>query len=129
MITFDPDHYYLGIWFIGHDEQAPITQRYDWLMAVWRETPTAPWSLVCRTRRHHSENPWDTQDTKSWYRAEADPALTEAALLEKIEDLASLASSASGQPCHVVLVQGSGEQAFHLLRQQPWCHLQEQPSA
>src|SRR5262245_42108834 len=122
-IHFDPAYYFLGLWFIGHDAHAPIAQRQDWLCATYRETPDGPWKLVYRFRRHGGGDAWGPRGEQRWWESGALPDLSDDAMLEKMEQLASQLSGAMGQPAHSVIVQGNGHQAFELLQLQPWVHM------
>jgi len=122
MIEFNPEYYFLGFWFIGHNADAPVAARYDWLMAVWREQPAGDWTMRYRIRRHHGEDPWDNDDAKTWYGGVGSRELDDEAMLARIETIVSQLSGATGQPCHSVIVQGDGQKAMALMLQQPWCH-------
>lgn len=121
-IELSKDKYFIGIWFVGHNEVLPVKERMDWLGAIWRE-PNGEWIERWRFRYHTGgEDPMAKGDEKSWHGYVIGPEVPEDQVEETMHVLASLVSAKNGAPVHYIEVRGDGLKAAELLAEQPWTH-------
>ena|SRR5712691_7760043 len=131
-IELKPGPYYLGLWFVGHDERLPVHKRVDWLCGVWRDHEGGPWVARYRIAFHASpglRKHGAPADKRRWTEAIIDAALSEATVLEKIEDLATQLAAVNEVPVNSVLIQGDYLKAIAMLEAQGegWFHTAPAP--
>jgi|GEM_PF-6948175 len=56
-IEFQPNRYFIGIWFIHNGKE-------DCLVTVYRDKDSRYWNLVWRFRYYAEEKVWDSKDKK-----------------------------------------------------------------
>jgi hypothetical protein len=95
----------------------------DWMAAVYRDGPEAPWQSTYRFRYYASEDdPHDPQDRKSAYHIKLTDNSRFELLMSAMETAArELAKTTHGR-YHKVIVRGSAEKAHRLMRDLPWVH-------
>ncbi len=124
-IVLKPGPYYVGMWFVGHDERRPVHQRQDWLCCVWREQDAGDWQGRYRISRHVSaglRKDGAPADRRSWVHFEIEAALSEDTVIEQIERIATALAGVNEVPVNSVLIQGDYLKALALLETQDWCH-------
>lgn len=118
--------YVVGIWFVPHGKNLPMAARVDFMGIVMRDSDDEPWRFECRTRHHHSDDPFDEQDIKKWYVAKARDGETEAGAEAMANEMAKgMAAVLNGGEFDFVPVHGGVEKFMAELKKQPWAHIEE----
>jgi hypothetical protein len=117
MLTLRDGYYILAVWFIGHDPDAPATDRTDWMAICFKETPEGPWRVWHRLCWHGHAG---AADLRRWQEAAIEGAAPEAQVLDALEQAAMRQAELRAAPLQSVYIQGDVHRALALLQTQPW---------
>jgi hypothetical protein len=108
MLTLKEGQYILAVWFVGHDHDAPATDRRDWMAICLKETPEGHWRLCHRVCRHGHAG---AKDRRLWQEAYIEGAVPEAQVLDALEQAAMRMAEGQTAPLHSVYIQGDVHRA------------------
>lgn len=131
MFELKPGVYYLGAWFVRHDDRLPVPQRQDWMAMIWRDTPTSDWIGRYRIATHTStglRKHGAPADKRVWYEITIPAERPEDEICAYMEDVATQIAAHNGVPVASVHIKGDSEQALRLLMAQEWFHLAPLPT-
>jgi hypothetical protein len=123
IFEFGETTYVDTIWFVGWDDT-------DWMAALYKDTPTAPWRLTYRFRYHATEDPWDGADRKSTYELTSADGSDEkgTATRDGVDKVVAQMMEARGGHLSRGVIRGTARQAGDWLITQPWCHVKVLPA-
>ena len=110
------DETIVAVWFVNLDETT------DWMAGVNRTDEG--WELQYRFRYYNSEDPWDPEDKKSWYRCDlSNKESNEADAIDAISQAFEALKEASGGEAYA-LIRGESthEQFVEEFRELPFTH-------
>lgn len=128
MIEIKPEHHYLAMWFVKHDDDLPVEERVDWLCAVWKEADD--YIIRYRFRYHHAESPF-AKDERAWYTMTIDPSAydnpdeAEANIIDVVNKLAQTGADHNHSHPDFIPLHCAGDQVYHHIQHQPWIHTQQ----
>ena len=111
MIIFDEK--IVGVWFLS-----TIKNKQDWLAAVREIEPDAKYELVYRFRYYKDDKPYDSADTKNWYKGEITG--TRSYVIAAIRSVAAKLAWAARQPLYEVMNDRGLNQFMRDFEKQPW---------
>jgi len=110
--------YFSQMWFLEGGDK-------DWLAALYRDSDGA-FVLVYRFRYYNSPDPFDTTDTKNWYKAKFQLDRAESACIDLGDQLASgMMAMGFGPRVHKLLLRTDDpEKIGKMMETQNWAHMQ-----
>ena len=127
-IVFTPDNFYLGLWWVGHNDATPVEDRVDWLCGAWRPVQGGAWTLHYRFRYHNSPDPFE-EDVKHWYTAIVKPEAPPAQVVRAVQLIQQACVARwQGHP-DCLMLRCTGDKAIQKLRtaRNDWLHLRQEP--